>query len=237
MNTEASDYSVTHPPRWMHRVLIAAGFYNLLWGAFVIVFPAALFRMTAIPAPMYPQIWQCVGMIVGVYGIGYLISAADPVRHWPIVLVGFLGKTLGPIGFVASAIQGDLPWTWGLTIITNDLIWWLPFAGILYHSLRHHTNTSNSEEPHFADIIRTVASQNGATLDDLSRQKPTLVVLLRHSGCTFCRETLSDLSENRERIENAGVELAVVHMSQPTEAEAMFARYQLGDLHRYSDPR
>jgi hypothetical protein len=137
MNTEASDYSVTPQPRWMQRVLVAAGFYNLLWGAFVVAFPTALFTMAAIPEPLYPQIWQCVGMIVGVYGVGYLISAADPQRHWPIVLVGFLGKTFGPIGFVASAIQGDLPWAWGLTIITNDLIWWLPFAGILYHSLHN----------------------------------------------------------------------------------------------------
>ena len=38
--------------------------------------------------PRYPQIWQCVGMIVGVYGVGYLVAASDPLRHWPIVLVG-----------------------------------------------------------------------------------------------------------------------------------------------------
>ena len=42
-----------------------------------------------------------MGMIVGVYGIGYLIAARDPRTHWPIVLVGLLGKVFGPIGFVA----------------------------------------------------------------------------------------------------------------------------------------
>jgi small multidrug resistance pump len=46
--------------------------------------------------PRYPDIWQCVGMIVGVYGVGYLIAAFDPLRHWPVILVGLLGKVLGP---------------------------------------------------------------------------------------------------------------------------------------------
>ena len=70
-------------------------------------------------------------MVVGVYGVGYLIAAADPVRHWPIVFVGLLGKVLGPLGFLSAATRGDLPWVFGVTIMTNDLIWWFPFAAIL----------------------------------------------------------------------------------------------------------
>jgi hypothetical protein len=70
-------------------------------------------------------------MIVGVYGIGYGIAAYDSARHWPIVLVGLLGKIFGPIGFVWAATQGELPWSAGATILTNDLIWWIPFALIL----------------------------------------------------------------------------------------------------------
>ena len=120
---------------WMGAVLVSAGIYNLLWGSFVIIYPSALFEFAEIPVPRYPQIWQCVGMIVGVYGIGYLIAARDPLRHWPITLVGLLGKVFGPIGFVGAAIDGSLPLAFGATIITNDLIWWIPFAAILYRAL------------------------------------------------------------------------------------------------------
>ena len=123
-------------PTWMQGTLIAAGIYNLIWGAAVIVFPSAMFRLAGMELPHYPQIWQCVGMIVGVYGIGYLIAATDPARHWPITLVGLLGKTLGPIGFLGALISGDLPLAFGATIVTNDLIWWLPFAAILCHAYR-----------------------------------------------------------------------------------------------------
>src|SRR5690606_22323944 len=99
----------------------------LLWGALVIVRPYLLFDLAGMPRINYPEIWQCVGMIVGVYGIGYLIAAADPYRHWPIVLVGLLGKVFGPIGFAMALAQGSLPPLFGLTLLTNDLIWWLPF--------------------------------------------------------------------------------------------------------------
>ncbi len=114
--------------------LVAAGIYNLLWGAAVIVFPGWLFRFAEMELPRYPQIWQCVGMIVGVYGIGYLIAATDPIRHWPITLVGLLGKVFGPIGFGLALIRGQLPLAFGATILTNDMIWWIPFAAILYQA-------------------------------------------------------------------------------------------------------
>jgi hypothetical protein len=70
-------------------------------------------------------------MIVGVYGVGYAIAALDPSRHWPVVLVGLLGKIFGPIGFLSAVVGGTLPLSFGLTILTDDLIWWLPFALIL----------------------------------------------------------------------------------------------------------
>ena len=131
-------------PTWMRLTLIAAGAYNLVWGAAVVLFPAALFQWAEMDLPRYPQIWQCVGMIVGVYGIGYLSAANDPLRHWPIVLVGFLGKIFGPIGFLAAALRGDLPWSWGVTIVSNDLIWWVPFGIILYHAVSRHLRSDRS---------------------------------------------------------------------------------------------
>jgi hypothetical protein len=93
----------------MRFVLVTAGVYNLVWGAWVVLFPAALFRIAGLAPANYLAIWQCVGMIVGVYGIGYLIAARQPLRHWPIVLVGLLGKVLGPIGMCWSVAIGALP--------------------------------------------------------------------------------------------------------------------------------
>lgn len=118
--------------RRMGLILYAAAIYNILWSGTVIVAPDLAFNLAEMEPPRYPQIWQCLGMVIGVYGVGYWIAARDPLRHWPIVLVGLLGKVLGPLGFFKAALNGDLPWLFGLTIITNDLIWWVPFGWILW---------------------------------------------------------------------------------------------------------
>ena len=122
--------------RFARVTLVVAGIYNLIWGAAILAFPLALFELCDIEPPRYPAIWQCVGMIVGVYGVGYVIAARDPNRHWPIVLVGLLGKILGPIGFVDAATSGALPWRWGVTLLSNDLAWWIPFGAILLEAWR-----------------------------------------------------------------------------------------------------
>jgi hypothetical protein len=70
-------------------------------------------------------------MIVGVYGLGYWIAARDPGQHWPIVLVGFLGKVFGPIGFIQAVMNGVFPFRFIWIIVFNDLIWWVPFFLIL----------------------------------------------------------------------------------------------------------
>jgi small multidrug resistance pump len=133
----------TVSPMWMKQALLAAATYNIIWGGFAVFFPSMLFELLGMERPNYPELWQCIGMIVGVYGIGYAIAAFDPVRHWPVVLVGFLGKLLGPIGFVQSVAKGRLPWRFGLVNLTNDLIWLIPFGLILWRSYR--LNSLNSE--------------------------------------------------------------------------------------------
>lgn len=120
--------------KWMSHTLLLAALYNIIWGAYVIIFPNHFFSIIDLPLPTYPQIWQCVGMIVGVYGLGYLFAAADPQKHWPIVVVGFLGKIFGPIGFLQAILMDTLPIEFGYTIITNDLIWWVPFFLIIKSS-------------------------------------------------------------------------------------------------------
>ncbi len=123
-------------PAWLRYALVAAGVYNLLWGLAALIAPNSTFDLYHLPRPIYPQIWQCLGMVIGVYGIGYLIAATDPRRHWPIVLVGLLGKIFGPVGYVYYAAKGDFPWSWGWLILCNDIIWWLPFGLILRQATR-----------------------------------------------------------------------------------------------------
>ena len=135
--------AAAHARPWMAAVLVAAGLYNIAWGGLAIAAPRWCFRVVGMEEPNYPELWQCIGMIVGVYGVGYLAAARAPLVHWPITLVGFLGKVFGPIGFAGALASGRFPPAFGWNIVTNDLVWWVPFALILRAAWRAH----HADEP------------------------------------------------------------------------------------------
>ena len=226
----------TTAPRWMSRVLLAAAVYNILWGAFVVLVPDAPFAWMGLEAPRYPEIWQCLGMVIGVYGVGYALAARAPTRHWPIVLVGFLGKIFGPLGFVWAASRGRLPWEMGWTILTNDLIWWVPFGLILRAASREH-RLANSPPVLPLDVALSLyRDRKGIDLLAASREKPLFLVFLRHFGCTFCREALSDLKGIREWLTESGARLVLVHMSSDEEGRDFIKGYGLDTATQISDP-
>jgi hypothetical protein len=209
-------------PAWARRWLQAAAIYNIAWGAWVVLWPGSIFTWLGLAPPNYPQIWQCVGMIVGVYGIGYLIAAADPRVHWPIVLVGLLGKLLGPLGFLWGALTDELPWRFGLTLLSNDLLWWVPFTMILWDAARSRGALPGGARPSLDEMLDRLRDQHGLSLREIAAEGPVMLLLLRHTGCTFCRQLLAELA--RRGGAPRGVHLALVTMSSPEENAAMAAR-------------
>lgn len=85
-------------------------------------------------------------------------------------------------------------------------------------------------------ILGQMVTNEGVNLYDLSGAKPVLLVFLRHFGCTFCREALADIAEEREKIESSGSELVFVHMTENEIAERYFNRYCLEGVQHISDP-
>ncbi|HYT89950.1 MAG TPA: alkyl hydroperoxide reductase [Gemmataceae bacterium] len=119
--------------RRFHRgVFLAAGLYNLGWGLFTALDPQWLFRFASMPLQNYPEIFACLGMVVGLYGILYLEVARVPERGWLLAAVGLLGKILGPLGWLQLVGSGQWPVTTLVLCVTNDLIWWIPFGLYLY---------------------------------------------------------------------------------------------------------
>ena len=131
--------------KFMRLTLKAAAVYNILWGAWVVLFPLQFFQLTGMEPLNHPMVWQGMGMVIGVYGLGYWWASYDPVRHWPIVAVGFAGKIFGPIGFLINYSQGNVPLSFLSTLITNDFIWWVPFFIILREAHRHGWPLSSNQ--------------------------------------------------------------------------------------------
>ena len=117
------------PRRRFHRaVFLAAGIYNICWGLFAAADPQWLFRFAGMPLLNHPHIYACLGMVIGLYGIIYLEVVRMPERGWLLAAVGLTGKVLGPIGMAVLVFQGVWPVKAVILCVTNDLIWWVPFA-------------------------------------------------------------------------------------------------------------
>ncbi|MCE9532813.1 MAG: hypothetical protein K8T89_17080 [Planctomycetes bacterium] len=118
--------------RWHRWVFLLAGLYNIGWGLFSMAYPQWLFHFAGMPPLNYPEIFACLGMVVGLYGVVYLEVARVPERGWLLAAVGLAGKIFGPIGLAMLLWTGKWPIATIILCLTNDLIWWIPFALYLY---------------------------------------------------------------------------------------------------------
>jgi peroxiredoxin len=81
-----------------------------------------------------------------------------------------------------------------------------------------------------------MVTASGRSLTEVVEAKPTMLLFLRHSGCAFCREALSDLAKQRAAIESEGVQPVVVHMMSVSGGEAFLQRYGLTGVDHIGDP-
>jgi peroxiredoxin len=85
--------------------------------------------------------------------------------------------------------------------------------------------------------LESARTQSGATLVELVERSPVLLVFLRHAGCPFCREALSDLARVRDEVESRGVRIVVAHFGREPVITALMERYGLANLDRISQPQ
>ncbi len=166
------------------------------------------------------------GLFHATLGIALLLAAWNPLRSDAALGAVFLAD-LGGL-FLAPRS----PWMnigLGLSALTT--------AWILAWSWRAARRRSEARQQPLVALLSEAHDQQGASLLELSRQTPILLVCLRHFGCTFCRAALARLAEERATIEGKGTRLVLVHQSPESEAAAFFQTYGLADVHRVSDPQ
>ena len=91
-----------------------------------------MFELLDLPRLNYPFLMSGIGMFVGVYGYGYWVVSREPYKYPQLVVIGLLGKTLGPIGWAHNVYLGNIPLMSILVNVFNDLIWIPFFVGYLF---------------------------------------------------------------------------------------------------------
>src|SRR5580765_97739 len=93
----------------LRRVFRVAAAYNVCWGVTMILYPNLLFDFFRLPPLNYPFVMRGMALCIGLFGYGYWVVAQDMRRYPQIVVIGFLGKVLGPIGWLVTVMTGGLP--------------------------------------------------------------------------------------------------------------------------------
>ena len=84
------------------------------------------------------------------------------------------------------------------------------------------------------EALESAVTRTGVRLVDLCEASPVLLVFLRHAGCTFCREALSDLARERKVIESTGTKIVLIHMGDAAGIETLLIKYELENIERIS---
>lgn len=191
------------------------------------------------PTSISILLWQYLGVLMMVAGVGCLFASRSPFRQ-PLFLVLFAAAMLSlATGSLVSATGRSLP----LDLILIGVLWGLvlafPTIWIVWESVRSsHALGSAFLEPEADDPLCELHTNTGQTLDELADEKPQLIVFLRHAGCTFCRQALSDIQSTRKEIEETGCGILLVHLGKENDPESLevFDKYGVADLPRISDP-
>jgi len=158
------------------------------------------------------------------FGGALLLAAARPLQSWALFLFGALMSAV-------ILIAGVLDWWYRAGLVLCLIV----FTWVLLESYRTMLGRRRVTCPSVQRLAMRAKTQYGVSLDELSRLSPVLLVFLRHTGCTFCRETLADLARQRKAIEAEGVRLVLVFMADEGSASEALTRFGLDDVHRVCD--
>jgi hypothetical protein len=85
------------------------------------------------------------------------------------------------------------------------------------------------------DIFPNIITNEGRNVKEISFSQPVMLVFLRNFGCTFCRQALSDISNQRESIKAKGILPILVHLNSEDIARHYLEKYDLEDIERVED--
>ena len=224
---------------WHSYTLWLATLYNFIWGASILFFPKAFFEFVQI-TPQKVLFWQALAVAVICSGIVYLLINQKLQKYWWVIGLAFLGKLVGASIAGIQIATGVLESAYIQQIFLNDFLWMIPFAVIAYENFKAYQDVfikSNIAQPaKFPTILQDFQTHDGQNLSQLTQDSPTLLIFLRHFGCTFCREALADIAQLEDKLTSMGTQLVFVHMSDEQKANTFFAKYSLQRAHFISDP-
>jgi hypothetical protein len=93
----------------------------------MMVFYHECFKFIGVPKPHLMLPVQLVGILVGLFGVGYLIVARNPVENRNLLVLGFWSKALGSSLGIGYVLLGKLPPVFLVILFFADIMYLPPF--------------------------------------------------------------------------------------------------------------
>ena len=119
----------------MRLLLRVAGTFNLLAGLAMCTLYHEGYQLFGLPKPQLALPVQVMGVLVGLFGVGYHLVASHPLENRNILLLGFWSKAISSglaLGYVAAG--RITPW-FAVVVFFADIIY-LPFFYAILRRLR-----------------------------------------------------------------------------------------------------
>ena len=224
-------------------VLIAyCAIYTGAWGWVMLTDPQAYFDFANMSPELFPPstaFWGWFGLSgLLFYGLYLVPSVHQRAPGYAIFCT--IASLAGVIITAYHLIWGTLTGSMAAIHLSGDLAGTIGFgaAAWLDYAVRRDQRVDGLyfKGGRLGDISKKFTTSRGISLYDLTQQKETLIVFLRHFGCTFCREALEDVARQRNQIESEGKTIVLVHMVDLDTAAKHLTKYGLADAHHISDP-
>ena len=122
---------MTRLPIWAKPLLQFAGMFNILAGLSMICFYHEGYKLLGISKPELIMPVQVMGILVSLFGVGYLIVASNPVENRNILVLGFLSKAISSLLALYYVAVGPLTLSFVPVLFFADIIYLLPFYVII----------------------------------------------------------------------------------------------------------
>ncbi len=116
---------------WMRFVLRFVGIYNVLAGLSMLCFYHEGYKLLGIAKPDVNLPIQLVGILVGLFGVGYWLVSRHPVENRNLLMLGFWSKALGSVLGLYYLAVGKLPPLFLVMLFFSDIIYLPPFLIIM----------------------------------------------------------------------------------------------------------
>jgi len=203
-------------PMGMSALRLAA-VSELGWASWLFVLPGA--GPQALPVRLAAVLCAC-------FGIAFAMASREPRPNKPVLAAGLVSKLSVPC-LVAFYAMWDYSWA----VLAHDVIWWAPFGILLWRARRSEqegedlVRAASIAPPE--EILGPAAPAGGG---------PALVVFLRQTGCTFCREMVRELADHAGALRRAGARILLVHHSSDKSLSELVERSQLHGVEVVHDP-